>query len=207
MSRAADLRLFERTGALVAQLFFIAAGVYLGNRADDWKQEKSHREAERATLQNFRAEMVANRENVRQHAAIHARYADSMMVSERRGDSAPRSVREVFRRLGWQGIAPIRFSHTAWDLALATQSLSYIPPQLAFGIARVYTEQNYVERIGADAGVALLSPAGMSDVQVYPWLTAFAGYIGDMQYNEPTLIAAYDAMLPRIDSALAAGRR
>jgi hypothetical protein len=39
------------------------------------------------------------------------------------------------------------FEHTAWDLALATQALSYLDPNLAFDISKVYTKQNAFEKL------------------------------------------------------------
>lgn len=40
-----------------------------------------------------------------------------------------------------QGLKPVTFEHTAWDLAIATQSLADIEQPLAFEIARVYGAQ------------------------------------------------------------------
>lgn len=204
MSRATELRLLERTGTLFAQLFFIAAGVYLGNRADSWKEERSHRQAARATLENFRTELRANRDAVREALPVHTAYLDSMSVSERRGDPPPKSVREVFRRVGWHGLNPVSFQHTAWDLALATQALSYVPAPLAFRIARVYTFQQRLDEFQRGAGMALFNPASLDDAHVFPFLFTLGAYLEDSRLQEPQLIAAYDRMIPRIDSALAA---
>lgn len=207
MRRAAELRLLERTGALFAQLFFIAAGVYLGNQADDWKQERAHREAARVTLQNFRTELAANRDLLVRPRRVLAAYADSMTTSERRGDPAPKSVRDALERLGWQGTVPVTFNHTAWDLAMGTQSLSYLPPSLAFKIARVYNFQEHIHDSQRAASAALFNPAGMSDAQIYPWLLALGGYVGDMSYAMPDMARMYDDILPRLDSALARAPR
>ncbi len=190
-------------GALVAQLFFIAAGVYLGNRADGWKEEHEHRRAARAALVNFRTEFAANRDRVRRVAAIHAAYADSMRVSQARGDPPPRSVRDVFRRLGWRGVAHITFGHTAWDLALATQALSYLPPPVAFRIARVYTAQQSIADLQRQASGALFNPAAMDDARVFAWQLSFGAFIEDMRLAEPEMLAGYDRMIPAVDSAIA----
>jgi len=42
---------------------------------------------------------------------------------------------------------PVIFEHTAWDLALATQALSYLDPDLAFDISKVYTQQNAFQKL------------------------------------------------------------
>lgn len=41
----------------------------------------------------------------------------------------------------FQGMRTVGFEHTAWDLALTTQSLSYLKPELAYATARLYTRQ------------------------------------------------------------------
>lgn len=190
-------------GTLVAQLFFIAAGVYLANQADDWKQAREHRQAARAALENFRTEFVANRDRVREVAPIYAAYADSMQRSEQRGDPPARSVREVFRRVGWHGLVPVTFNRTAWDLALATQSLSYLPPALAFRVARVYTAQQQMQDLQRSLSSALFTPASMDDARVFPWLLAFGGYVEDSTIQSKQMIAGYDRLIPALDSAIA----
>lgn len=203
--RAADLR--ARAGAtfgtLVAQLFFIATGVYLGNQADDWKQAREHRQAARSALESFRAEMVTNRDRLARYAPIYSGYADSMRVSEGRGDAAPRSVREVFRRLGWKGLNPVTFDRTAWDLALATQSLNYVPRPLAFRIARVYTGQQQMHDFQRDVGSALFSPAALDDAHVFAFLLTFGAYVEDSMIMSRQMAAGYGRMIPAVDSALA----
>ena len=54
-----------------------------------------------------------------------------------------------------KGVRPVIYEHTAWDLALATQALSYLKPDLAFDISKVYTQQNAFQTGGKQRGVSL----------------------------------------------------
>lgn len=196
-------RLLTTVAGLFAQLFFIAAGVYLGTRADDWKQARDHRAAARDALESFRTEFATNRDRLAQFAPIYAGYADSMNVSQKRGDAAPKTIREVFERVGWHGLNPMTFDHTAWDLALATQSLSYVPRPLAFRIARVYGVQREMENLQRDVSGALFNPAALDDARVFPFLMTFRGYLEDSMLMSRQLTGAYGRIVPAIDSALA----
>lgn len=196
-------KLRESLGTLVAQLFFIAAGVFLGNQADDWKQEREHRRAARAALENFRTELTTNRDRLRRYAPVYRAYGDSMEVSQKRGDPAPRSVQEVFRRVGWQGLNPMTFDRTAWDLALATQSLSYLPRPIAFRVARVYTAQQQMHDVQYGIAGALFSPTALDDARIQAWLLTFGAYVEDSNIQARSVAAAYDRMLPAVDSAIA----
>ena len=203
MRRAAERRLLERTGALVAQLFFIAAGVYLGNRADAWKEERSHQEAARATLTNFRAEIDSNRTHLRTTHALHAELRDSLRAVARL--PAPvRTTDELIGHLRWRGLNPSAFRHAAWQVALANQSVTYLDPALAFAIADVYLEQDHLERYGEITLQNVVGSGGMAQENPRPLFAALQAYTVDAAtYSEPRILAAYDRLLPRIDSAIA----
>ena len=207
MSRAADLRLLERTGALVAQLFFIAAGVYLGNRADAWKEERSHRGAARAALQNFRTELAANRDQVARKLPYHTALRDSLRAIQQR---PLRSAAEFGRRTGFQGLQTIRFRHTAYDLAIATQAFSYVDPALGFAIASVYDQQARLQAITDPFLASAFNPVAI-DVALRDPETLVHSMQLQMEdvatYSEPGLMQTYAQILPRLDSALAAAKR
>src|SRR5688572_27959763 len=44
-------------------------------------------------------------------------------------------------RVAFEGLRPPRLDNTAWELALATQSLAHIEPELAFALSGVYGYQ------------------------------------------------------------------
>lgn len=196
-------KLRAQLGVLVVQLFFIAAGVYLGMQADEWRQAREHRAAARATLLDFRTELLANRERLRTVAPIYARYVDSIRVSRERGDAPPRTVREVFRRLGWQGLAPIRFQRTAWELALATQALDHVPRPVAFRVARLYDGQEQLSEFQREASAALFSPLAFDDARVVQWLMTFSAYATDSQQMVGQIDRGMGRILVTLDSTIA----
>jgi hypothetical protein len=195
-------RALNAAGALLAQFFFIAAGVYLGMRADDWKEERTRLDAERASLENFRSEMLANRAAVATHLKYNESMRDSMALSQKRGDPPPRSVNDVLHRIGFHGLSSVSYAHVAWDMALATQSLAYLPPKLAFSVGKVYAFQSRMEELQSVALSQLFAPAALEDARWQQFARSLAGHLEDMHYSEPALIKAYDTLVPRIDSTL-----
>ena len=99
-----------------------------------------------------------------------------------------------------RGLQPANFEHTAWDLALVTQSLAYIDPQLAFALSRIYTgQQTYIDLSrGMLQRMYLRTPA--EDTPGF--LSAVSIYYGDLVILEPGLLSQYDDVLPQIDRAL-----
>jgi hypothetical protein len=100
-----------------------------------------------------------------------------------------------------KGLQPAFFEHTAWDLALATQSLAHIDPQVAFVLSRIYgAQQNYAD----------LTRGIMQAVYLRPMTENFEAvtyYFGDLGFIEPGLLQMYDEVLPQIDRALGVSER
>jgi hypothetical protein len=189
---------------LVAQLFFIAAGVYLGNQADDWKQEREHRQAARRTLANFRAELARNRASLAGQAPYHAALASGFSNLLRAPGGPPPSLPAVFKQVGWRGAGEVSFRHTAWDLALANQSLGYLDQGLAFGIADVYLTQQRYEAYQQTMQRAVFTPGSFRPDAVAGVSFILMAYYNDAAgSNDPDLARLYDGVLPKLDSAVA----
>jgi hypothetical protein len=186
--------------ALVAQLFFIAAGVYLGNQADQWKEDRDHRRTARATVDNFRAELRANAASIRERLPYHLALRDSLGAVLRR---PVRTLPELQRRIQFRGSRSVDFAHTAYDLALTTQALSYLPRDLAFAVADVYLRQQAFEKLQDAYMAAVYQPSTFSDANTMPFAISLGVYMGDVTSQEPALLAAYARLLPRLDSAAA----
>jgi hypothetical protein len=99
-----------------------------------------------------------------------------------------------------RGIEPAGFEHTAWDLALTTQSLAYIDSDLAFALARIYNlQQGYAELSRGVLQAMYIKPASQ-DLEGF--FQAVDTYYGDVVLMEPKLMRMYDEILPRLDRAL-----
>ena len=180
---------------ILIEIALIATGVFLGLAADQWREREQHRDAARASLRRFRAEIVANRQAV---AAVRD-YHTVTLASVRSylgKDHKTRNVADV--RIN--GLQWVSFEHTAWDLALATQSLAYLDGDVAFSLSRIYSaQQSYAELTrGMTQAMYLLPRRENFDV----FAEAADAFFGDLVVMEPKLITMYDELLPRIDRAL-----
>lgn len=177
------------------QIALIAIGVFLGLAADQWREREQHREAALASLRRFRAEIAENRRAVSAVRDYHTVTLGS--VRDYLGkDHKVRNVADVkINGLQW-----VTFEHTAWDLALATQSLTYIDSDLAYSLSRVYgVQQSYGDLTrGMTQAMYTLAPQENFD----GFAQAVNTFLGDVTYMEPRLITMYDEVLPRIDRAL-----
>lgn len=181
--------------SMLGQIALIAIGVFLGLAGDQWRERQQHREAARASLQRFRAEIVANRRAVDAVRAYHATTLASVRAYLAK-DHRTRNVADVpIRGLQW-----VTFEHTAWDLALATQSLSYLDGDVAYALSRIYNaQQSYAELTrGMTQAMYLLPRQENFDA----FAEAADAFFGDLVVMEPKLVTMYDDALPRIDRAL-----
>ena len=97
---------------------------------------------------------------------------------------------------------PVEFERTAWDLALATQSFSYLPPKLAYAISRVYTRQQAFQTLQNGFLQAFLAPTNFDAPDVTGHATSANMYLLEVNIKEPQLIALYDQLLPQIEAAI-----
>lgn len=180
---------------IALEVMLIAVGVFLGLAGEQWRESARHREMAEASLRRFRSEIVTNRTAVANVKDYHVTMKKKL-AAYFAADAKTRPKVEVNLR----GIQPASFEHTAWDLALATQSLAYIDARLAFALSRVYTtQQDYAELSrGVLQAMYVLNPTENE--------TAFFGavvvYYGDVVLYEPKLLSLYDELLPQIDRAL-----
>jgi hypothetical protein len=180
---------------IALEIALIGTGVFLGLAGEQWREYARHREMADAALRRFRAEAVANRSAV---AAVKDYHIDRLkalnayLAAVRKNRPAP--------EFGLHGLQPAFFEHTAWDLALATQSLAYIDSDLAFAISRVYNAQDTLVELTRGVTQAMyVNPPGVSQRS---FLEAVAIYYGDATLSEPQLLKMYDELVPRIDRAL-----
>jgi len=188
----------SRTPSIVKialEVVLIGTGVFLGLAGEQWRESMRHRELADAALRRFRTEILANRKAV---AAVKDYHATLRTSIDAYLASAPGTRRRENVRVN--GVQPVFFERTAWDLSMATQSLNYIDPQLAFAIARVYNGQQTYTDLTHDILQAMYLRPPNEDLDAF--LSALAVYLGDIVLNEPRLLTMYDALLPQIDRAV-----
>ena len=102
---------------------------------------------------------------------------------------------------------PVIFEHTAWDLALATQALSYLKPDLAFDISKVYTQQNAFQKLEDSFLSAAFTPASLSSDNLKGLAPTMMFYLDDVNQQEPALVSRYEKVIPEVKRALSGEAR
>lgn len=190
---------------LFVEVALIAIGVFLGLWANNWHEDREHRAQARAALHNFASEMEANRNATQSNRQYHETLARELR--EFLGSEEPASDERFNKTVHFQGMRPITFEHTAWDLALATQALSYLKPDLAFDISKVYTQQNAFQKLEDSFLTAAFTPAGLSGDNLKGLATAMAVYLTDVNQQEPAMVSRYQKTIPEVKRALSSEGR
>jgi hypothetical protein len=190
---------------LFFEVALITIGVFLALWASNWHQNREHRAQARAALHNFAGEMEANRQATLSHRQYHetlARELQEFLASP----EAPSSDR-YDKTVHFKGLHPVIFEHTAWDLALATQALSWLKPELAFDISKVYTQQNAFQRFEESFLAGAFTPAALSSDNVKGMATAMKIYLTDINHLEPEMVSRYEKIIPEVKRAIAGDAR
>ena len=115
------------------EVLLISVGVFLALMGEQWRESSHERELAQDSLRRFRAEIVRNREAVAGVKDYHANLLKALRAYLQ-ADPKTRQTGSV----QISGLRPVFFDQTAWDLAIATQSLAHIDPQVAYGLSRIY---------------------------------------------------------------------
>ena len=180
------------------EVLLISTGVFLGLMGEQWRERAHHRELAETSLRRFRDEILTNRKAVAAVKDYHTTTKKSLAAFFAADAKTRPTIRDGIRI---RGIQPASFERTAWDLALITQSLTFVDPSLAFALSRIYTtQQSYAELSrGILQAMYLLPPMSENPT---PFFGALSVYYGDIVYYEPRLLELYDEILPQIDHAL-----
>ncbi len=158
---------------------------------------RNTRELAQASLRRFRTEIMANRSALSAVTDYHATTRKKLVAYFASNKPKTAATFDV----PVHGLGPVFFEQTAWDLALATQSLAYIDPDLAFALSRSYTiQRGYAAQQAAIVQSTIYGRSWHQDFEGY-WRSILA-YYGDLSVFDPTLLRAYDDVLPQIDRAL-----
>jgi hypothetical protein len=178
---------------LVLEVALIAVGVFIGLIGEQWRQNRENQEMAATALRRLRVEVETNRKAVAAvqdyHLTAHTR------LRERRDPKATGGPPALNA-----GLRPVFFEQTAWDLAIATQSLTHIDSELAFRLSRIYGLQQLTGELtkGVTQAMYLRPPFEFPE----GFANAVELYLGELAALEPRLIEMYDEVLPRVDAAL-----
>ena len=186
--------------SLLIEVVLVAVGVFLALWANNWHEDREHGAQAQAALRNFASEMEANRQATERNRKYHETFARELR--EFLASKEPANEDRLNKSVHFEGMRPVIFEHTAWDLALATQALSYLDPDLAFDISKVYTQQNAFQKLEDSFLAAAFTPASLSSDNVKGMATAMELYLIDVNQQEPAILQLYDKVIPEINSAL-----
>ena len=175
------------------EVLLISGGVFLGLMGEQWRERTEQRELANDALRRFRTEIRTNRSAVAANADYHATLEKQVRAYFDTNGSASVSMS--------RGLGPVFFEQAAWDLAIATQALAYMDADLSFAISRVYTlQQGYASHQATVAPTIIFGRSPTQDPAAF-WRPVL-WYLGDIRFFDPTIMKAYDEILPRIDRAL-----
>jgi len=182
---------------LILEVALISVGVFLGLIGEQWRETRHQHELARQSLERFRSEIVENRKAVDDVRDYHAR----VLAALKRQLDLPEQKRSG-AEIHFQGVRTPSFDHAAWDLAIATQSLALIDPDLALSLSNVYNVQNTVTAESQALIQSMFMTPPVEDRNTTAFMGAVLVYYGDLAIYEPRLMRMYDDVLPRIDKAL-----
>jgi hypothetical protein len=185
---------------LLTEMVLIAVGVFLALWANNWHEDREHRAQAEAALRNFAGEMEANRQATQGNRAYHEALARQLDQFLRKNE--PPTEDRFHKEVHFEGVRPVIYEHTAWDLALATQALSYLKPDLAFDISKVYTQQNAFQTLENSFLASTFTPASMSSDNPKGLATVMMFYLLDVNIQEPSILKLYGKVIPEVNSAL-----
>jgi hypothetical protein len=182
---------------ITLEVVLISVGVFLGLLGEQWRESAHQRDLAKDSLRRFRAEIVENRKAVADVADYHVTVRKELQAALEKGPD-----RTSRADIHFHGIRPARFDRSAWDLAIATQSLAHIDPDLALSLASVYNVQQTLTELTHGVTQAMYVTPPITDTSSMAFFGSVLVYYSDAVIFEPRLIEMYDAILPRIDSAL-----
>lgn len=183
---------------LLLEVALISVGVFLGLMGEQWRESRHHHELAEQALRRFRTEIEANRKAVVDVKDYHVALQKQLTAYLAAKPDARRGT--PVRMLG---IRPAGIEQTAWDLAMATQALTYIDEHLAYSLSRLHMVQSEYQELTQGVLQAMYARPPTENRDVF--FGALSIYCGDITEVEPRLLEMYDAAIKDIDRALGPG--
>ena len=189
---------------LVLEVVLITAGVFLGLAGESWRESREHRELAEQSLRRFREEVKSNRQAVLRVHQMHQDQEKAMIdYFNANGPALMASMLDPRKPMP----APVPdvttdsavFDYSTWDVAVATESLAYIDPEVVAMISDAQRMQQMIEEDHRAIAQVLYSFQN----QVH-YLRGVTGYFGDTALHERLLLERYEKLLPRLDKAIGA---
>ena len=180
------------------EVVLITAGVFLGLLGENCRENAGHQALADASLRRFRAEFRANKAEVER---VHGRHVQQRQAMEKYFAEHQAALLDLRQPLP-QPVPDMStdsagVAYAAWDVALATQSLAYIDPDLVAAMSSAYRLQQMYE----DAHRHIQQAQYSANVPIQ-LMRGHMTYFGDASIYEELLLKHYDAILTRLDRAV-----
>lgn len=127
-------------GEAAVQFFAVLAGVLVAFALTNWSTQNHQQAMAHKAMQAIRAELVANRTELRENAAAWYAVAKTMMAAPENHN--PPARRPCYKWEGWGGYGGANITDAAYQTAIATQALAHMPFKQAHTVALVYSRQD-----------------------------------------------------------------
>jgi len=187
---------------LVLEVALITAGVFLGLAGESWRESREHRELADQTLRRFREEFKSNRQAVLRVHQMHEEQEKAMNAYFiANGPALMASMLDPRKPMP----VPVPdtttdsavFDYSTWDVAVATESLAHIDPDVVAMISDAQRMQRMIEE--DHRAIQQVSYSFQNQVH---YLRGVTGYFGDTALHEKLLLERYEKLLPRLDRAI-----
>lgn len=193
--QSAKTRPFAR---LLLEVVLISGGVFLGIAGEQWREASAHREMARAALERFRSEIVANQKAINDVKDYHVQIAAAIKQALAANTAA--ALEAARRQI--HGVHIVNFEHTAWDVALATQSLAYMDSDLVFSLSAVYNRQAELRELSSYLIQSEFAQPPAEGQTIAPFFQKTDVYFDDAIPAETEILKAYGDVLPKLNRAL-----
>jgi hypothetical protein len=184
------------------EILLISTGVFLGLAGEQWRENRRHHELANMCLRRFQAEFRANRAEVLRVRDTHVKeLKDLQAYFTAHGNELTAHILDPKKPLPLPmpdtvtDSAGVDFS--AWDLALATQSLAYIDPDLVAEMSSAYRMQEIYQ-----AAHRAIQQTQYSITDTVYYLHGVRNYFDDASLYEELLLKRYEAILSRLDKSI-----
>ena len=130
-------------GDVVVQIIAVVVGILLALFINDWVTQRQQQANVDEALRAIRAELAANRVSLHQSAARLTAMVVALRDSPKNRNQP---ARWCFQWDGWNGTNTPNLLDSAYQTAIATQALSYMPFKQAQRVAQVYGHQHIKQK-------------------------------------------------------------
>lgn len=187
-------------GFLFLEVFLIVLGVLLGMAVNEWRVSRANNTLAERSLEQIKAELVFNQEQVESIVDYHTSIRDSLMLMAN-------GVFQGEEGLGYEDLSraiPNGFGvpflqRSAWDLAHQTGATSYMAYKPARALSLYYNFQDFLkgklERISDN----LYSATSMDPVHVNGLIVSLGLLANDLVIQENEMIEMTDSLMVHLE--------